>query len=95
MRGSRRGDEFPCRNGKRGGARPRSVGAVIPQYYPLYIQEPGHSQTWLVLGWLPDRDSGLPRQPVVVLCGADTQEPRVLEQTLPFRVAGTGHAPHR
>jgi hypothetical protein len=66
---------------------------VIPQYYPLYIREPGHQQTWLVLGWMPDRDSGLPRQPVVLLCGAETQEPRVLEQTVPFRVVGTGADP--
>jgi hypothetical protein len=65
---------------------------VIPQYYPLYITEPGN-QTWLVIGWVADKTSGLPRQPVVVLCGADTQEPRVLEQTVPFRVAGTGAYP--
>jgi hypothetical protein len=65
---------------------------VIPQNYPLYITEPGN-QTWLVIGWVADRASGLPRQPVVVLCGAETEEPRLLEQTVPFRVVGTGDRP--
>ncbi|GIF25808.1 hypothetical protein BJ973_003082 [Actinoplanes tereljensis] len=65
---------------------------MIPQNFPLYITEPGN-QTWLVIGWLPDRDSGLPRQPVVLLCGAETEQPRVLEQTVPFRVVGTGTHP--
>jgi hypothetical protein len=65
---------------------------VIPQNFPLYITEPG-DQTWLVIGWMPDKDSGLPRQPVVLLCGAETEQPRVLEQTVPFRVVGTGAHP--
>ncbi|MFF5296613.1 hypothetical protein [Paractinoplanes globisporus] len=65
---------------------------MIPQHYPLYITEPGN-QTWLVIGWVPDAASGLPRQPVVVLCGAETQEPRLLERTVPFRIVGTGDRP--
>lgn len=65
---------------------------MIPQPYPLYITEPG-KQTWLVVGWVQDADSGLPRQPVVLLCGKETQEPRLLEKTVPFRVVGTGSAP--
>ncbi|GAA2611342.1 hypothetical protein [Paractinoplanes durhamensis] len=66
---------------------------MIPQYYPLYIHDPSHAQTFLVLGWMPNRDSGLPHQPVVLLCGPETQEPRVLEQTVPYRVVGTGPHP--
>jgi hypothetical protein len=68
------------------------VPPVIPQNYPLYITEPGN-QTWLVIGWVPDQASGLPRQPVVLLCGSETEAPRLLEQTVPFRVVGTGHRP--
>ena len=64
---------------------------MIPQPYPLYLREPAENTTWLVIGWMPDRVSGLPRQPVVLLCDGDTQEPRVLEQTTPFRVIGTQH----
>jgi len=66
---------------------------VIPQYFPLYITEPGN-RTWLVVGWAEDRDSGLPRQPVVLLCGDETEEPRLLEKTVRFRIAGTGPHPH-
>jgi hypothetical protein len=72
----------------------RSVGPVIPQSYPIYITEPGN-QTWLVIGWVADQASGLPRQPVVLLCGAETEAPRLLEQTVPFRVVGTGDRPQR
>jgi hypothetical protein len=63
---------------------------VIAQSYPLYLS--ADNRTWLVIGWIPAVDSGLPRQPVVVLCNDDTQEPRVLEQTTPFRVLSTGHS---
>jgi hypothetical protein len=64
---------------------------VIAQHYPLYLRADG--RLWLVVGWVPATDSGLPRQPVVLLCDEDTQAPRVLEQTTPFRVAGTGDRP--
>lgn len=64
---------------------------MIPQPYPLYIRESGppagEAKTWLVVGWVPDRDSGLPRQPVVLLCDAEIEEPTVLEKTTPFLVA--------
>jgi len=64
---------------------------VIPQHYPLYIRESGapagQGKTWLVVGWVPDHDSGLPRQPVVLLCDAEVEEPTVLEKTTPFQVA--------
>jgi hypothetical protein len=43
---------------------------------------------WLVVGWMPDKVSGLPRQPVALLCDGDVEEPRVLEQTTVFRVIG-------
>jgi hypothetical protein len=64
---------------------------VIAQNFPLYLR--ADDRDWLVVGWVPATDSGLPRQPVVLLCGDETQEPRVLEQTTPFRVAGTGDSP--
>ncbi|MET0424408.1 MAG: hypothetical protein ABW046_11055 [Actinoplanes sp.] len=66
---------------------------MIPQHYPLYLLEPDEHRTWLVVGWVPDKVSGLPRQPVVLLCDDLTQEPRVLEQTTPFRVIGTKRHP--
>jgi hypothetical protein len=66
---------------------------VIPQHFPLYLREPGataaEDRVWLVIGWMPDKISGLPRQPVALLCDADVEEPRVLEQTSTFRVLGT------
>jgi hypothetical protein len=64
---------------------------VIAQHFPIYLEADG--RTWLVVGWLPATDSGLPRQPVVLLCGDETQEPRVLEQTTPFRVVSTSDRP--
>ena len=68
----------------------RSVSTVIPQHFPLYIREAGkpvgQAKTWLVVGWIPDRDSGLPRQPLVLLCDAEVEEPTVLEKTTPFQV---------
>ena len=75
-----------------GGASPaRSVGFVIAQHYPIYLS--ADRRVWLVVGWVPATDSGLPRQPVVLLCDDETQEPRVLESTTPFRVISTGHRP--
>jgi hypothetical protein len=66
---------------------------VIPQNFPLYLRESGGGtggdKVWLVVGWMPDRVSGLPRQPVALLCDGDVEEPRVLEQTSVFRVIGT------
>ncbi len=66
---------------------------MIPQHYPLYLREPGGTagadKIWLVVGWLPDKVSGLPRQPVALLCDGDVEEPRVLEQTTIYRVMGT------
>ncbi len=63
---------------------------MIPQHYPLYLRESGkpagQGKRWLVVGWVPDRDSGLPRQPVVLLCDAEVEEPTVLEKTTPFQV---------
>jgi hypothetical protein len=63
----------------------------MAQHFPIYLTADG--RTWLVIGWLPAVDSRLPRQPVVLLCDENTQEPRVLEQTTPFRVIGTGDHP--
>nr|WP_296071765.1 hypothetical protein [uncultured Actinoplanes sp.] len=64
---------------------------MIPQPFPLYLREPGATgdRVWLVVGWMPDKVSGLPRQPVALLCDGDVEEPRVLEQTSTFRVIGT------
>ncbi|SNY44620.1 hypothetical protein [Paractinoplanes atraurantiacus] len=66
---------------------------MIPQHYPLYLREtgdtPANDKIWLVVGWLPDKVSNLPRQPVALLCDADVEEPRVLELTGTFRVIGT------
>jgi hypothetical protein len=63
---------------------------VIPQNFPLYLREPGNTRAddrvWLVVGWMPDKISGLPRQPVALLCDGAVEEPRVLEQTTTFRV---------
>ncbi len=71
-------------------AAARSVTTVIAQHFPLYIRETGkpagQAKTWLVVGWIPDRDSGLPRQPLVLLCDAEVEEPTVLEKTTPFQV---------
>ena len=64
---------------------------MIAQHYPLYLTADGRA--WLVVGWLPATDSDLPRQPIVLLCGDETQEPRVLESATPFRVISTGHHP--
>ena len=68
----------------------RSVSTVIAQHFPLFIRETGkpvgQAKTWLVVGWIPDRDSGLPRQPLVLLCDAEVEEPTVLEKTTPFQV---------
>ncbi|MBM2616228.1 hypothetical protein JIG36_11735 [Actinoplanes sp. LDG1-06] len=65
---------------------------MIPQYFPLYLREPGAhggaDRVWLVVGWMPDKVSGLPRQPVALLCDGDVEEPRVLEQTTVYRVIG-------
>ena len=65
---------------------------MIPQPYPLYLRElgggPGGDKVWLVVGWMPDKVSGLPRQPVALLCDNDVEEPRVLEQTTVYRVIG-------
>lgn len=66
---------------------------MIPQHFPLYLREPGATpagdKVWLVVGWMPDKVSGLPRQPVALLCDGDVEEPRVLEQTSVYRVIGT------
>jgi len=62
---------------------------MIPQHFPLYIRERNENRVWLVVGWVPDKVSGLPRQPVVLLADEDTQEPRLLETTTPFRVLGS------
>ncbi|GAB2571511.1 hypothetical protein Aab01nite_04440 [Paractinoplanes abujensis] len=66
---------------------------MIPQHFPLYLREPGATpgddKVWLVVGWLPDKVSGLPRQPVALLCDGDVEEPRLLEQTRVYRVIGT------
>jgi hypothetical protein len=66
---------------------------VIPQRFPLYIREPGvpamQAKTWLVVGWVPDQVSGLPHQPVVLLCDAPLQEPTVLERNTEFEVVRT------
>ncbi|NMO56249.1 hypothetical protein HH310_34365 [Actinoplanes sp. TBRC 11911] len=69
---------------------------MIPQNFPLYLREPGATRAddrvWLVVGWLPDKISGLPRQPVALLCDGAVEEPRVLEQTTTFRVISpNGH----
>ncbi|WP_133878070.1 hypothetical protein [Paractinoplanes brasiliensis] len=65
---------------------------MIPQHFPLYLREAGAAarddKVWLVVGWMPDKVSGLPRQPVALLCDGDVEEPRVLEQTTVFRVIG-------
>ena len=65
---------------------------MIPQHFPLYLREPGATaggdKVWLVVGWMPDKVSGLPRQPVALLCDNDVEEPRVLEQTTVYRVIG-------
>ncbi|WP_250003780.1 hypothetical protein [Actinoplanes sp. M2I2] len=65
---------------------------MIPQHFPLYLREPGarpaDDKVWLVVGWMPDKISGLPRQPVALLCDGDVEEPRVLEQTTVYRVLG-------
>jgi hypothetical protein len=65
---------------------------VIPQHFPLYLREAGPTgaddRVWLVVGWMPDKISGLPRQPVALLCDGSVEEPRVLEQTTTFRVVG-------
>ena len=71
------------------GRSARNVTEVIPQHYPLYLREPGANKVWLVVGWMPDKVSGLPRQPVALLCDGDVEEPRVLEQTTVYRVIGT------
>lgn len=48
---------------------------MIPQHFPLYLREPGATaggdKVWLVVGWMPDKVSGLPRQPVALLCDND------------------------
>ena len=67
----------------------RNVTGVIPQPYPLYLRETAANKVWLVVGWMPDKVSGLPRQPVALLCDGDVEEPRVLEQTTVYRVIGT------
>jgi hypothetical protein len=66
---------------------------VIPQHFPLYLRElgasPADDKVWLVVGWMPDTVSGLPRQPVALLCDGDVEEPRVLEKTSVYRVLGS------
>ncbi|MGX6605246.1 hypothetical protein ACWKSP_24385 [Micromonosporaceae bacterium Da 78-11] len=69
---------------------------MIPQHYPLYLREPGkpagQAKTWLVVGWVPDQVSGLPRQPVVLLCDVPLEEPSVLERNTDFEVVRGAHA---
>ena len=66
---------------------------MIPQHFPLYLRElgaaPADDKVWLVVGWMPDGVSGLPRQPVALLCDGDVEEPRVLEKTTVYRVLGS------
>ena len=69
---------------------------MIPQHYPLYIQEAGgtagQGKVWLIIGWLPDdhKPNALPGQPVVLLCGATTEAPFALPAGTDFTVLSTG-----